>query len=314
MKQWIGAIETGGTKSLAALADRRGEVMFLPPEAGCNPQDGPEWEGRLRALMAAMARHGALEQVVIGIAGFAEVPTLDTAVLAVVAEGLGPQASVMNDVALSFHAAFGHGPGVLVLAGTGSMAMARGDGDIARTGGWGDLVGDEGSAFWIGQRALKLAARALDGQGGDADFARALMARLGEGDDPGAPLRWVMAARERSAIAGVARHVDALAETGQATAVAILQRGAGHLARQARGAARLAGLGAPLPWSAAGSVVMRCRTLAAALAEELGAPPVPARFNGLGGGLWLAAERAGWATGGAWSTRIGAATRAWGAL
>lgn len=309
----VGAIDCGGTKILAALADRRGGLRFLPPEAGGNPQDGPVWQGRLTALLAAMARAGHLVAVTLGMAGHGEVPGHDAATAALAQAALGPVVRIMNDVELALRGAFGDGQGVLILAGTGAMAMAQGPRGIARAGGWGDLIGDEGSAYWIGARALRLAARALDGQGGDVDFARALMARLGAGNpgDPGGPLRHAMATvAPRAAIAQVAAHVDALAQAGQPQARAILTRGAGHLARTARAAARAAGLSAPQPWSTAGSV-MRSASLAAALEAEMAMPATPAQMTALGGGLRLAAEAAGWRPEAGWSARIGAATRAW---
>jgi len=313
MTMFVGAIDCGGTKTQAALADRRGAVHFLPPQAGCNPQDGPAWQARLSALMAAILRAGPLQAAVLGMAGHGEVPEHDRDTAALAVSLLGPGVRILNDVELALRAAFGDGEGVLVLAGTGSMAMAQGPRGIARAGGWGDLIGDEGSANWIGARALRLAARALDGQGGDADFARALMARLGvaPADDPTGPLRFAMATdTPRAAIAQVAMQVDALALAGQPTAQAILARGARHLARTARAAARGAGLAAPQPWSTAGSV-MRSATLLAALTVEMTAAPRPAQMTALGGGLRLAAQQAGWALPPGWHARVAAATRAW---
>ncbi|WP_342028456.1 BadF/BadG/BcrA/BcrD ATPase family protein, partial [Rhizobium ecuadorense] len=59
---------------------------------------------------------------------------------------------VLNDVDAAHLGAFAAKPGILILSGTGSMAWARNSkGQSARTGGWGDLIGDEGSSHWIGQ-------------------------------------------------------------------------------------------------------------------------------------------------------------------
>jgi len=63
---------------------------------------------------------------------------------------------VVSDVELAHEAAFGGGPGILVIAGTGSIAFGRdGSGRTARAGGLGALLGDEGSAFWLGREALR---------------------------------------------------------------------------------------------------------------------------------------------------------------
>jgi hypothetical protein len=64
--------------------------------------------------------------------------------------------AAVSDVELAHAAAFGGGPGVLVVAGTGSIAVARDRrGRWRRAGGWGQLLGDEGSGFWIGRAALR---------------------------------------------------------------------------------------------------------------------------------------------------------------
>lgn len=72
-------------------------------------------------------------------------------------KGLARRASVMSDLELAWEAAFARGPGVVTVAGTGSAAFARdASGRRARAGGLGPLLGDEGSAFWIGRRWLAL--------------------------------------------------------------------------------------------------------------------------------------------------------------
>jgi hypothetical protein len=74
--------------------------------------------------------------------------------------GLARRAAVVADVEAAYAGALGAGPGVLVLAGTGAMALGRdGRGRWRRAGGLGPLLGDEGSAFWIGREWLRLAAR-----------------------------------------------------------------------------------------------------------------------------------------------------------
>jgi len=69
---------------------------------------------------------------------------------------LARQVIVMSDIELAHHLCFGSGPGIVVNAGTGSIAFGRNEkGKTARAGGFGPLIGDEGSAFWIGREYLK---------------------------------------------------------------------------------------------------------------------------------------------------------------
>jgi N-acetylglucosamine kinase-like BadF-type ATPase len=73
--------------------------------------------------------------------------------------------SVQSDSTLSLGAAFPDGPGIIVIAGTGSVAIGRTEDDaVIRVGGWGRLLGDEGSGHVIGLNALKHYARVIDGR------------------------------------------------------------------------------------------------------------------------------------------------------
>ncbi len=71
--------------------------------------------------------------------------------------GIAPKITVLSDVELAHRIKFGKGPGIVINAGTGAIAYGRNiDGKTARAGGLGPLVGDEGSAFWIGKEYLRM--------------------------------------------------------------------------------------------------------------------------------------------------------------
>jgi glucosamine kinase len=89
------------------------------------------------------------------------------------AELLPGEIRVVGDMVIALQAAFGRGPGVIVIAGTGSIAYARNaEGQTARAGGWGFAVSDEGSGHWIGRGAVAAALRAWDE---DQDSSQRLM-------------------------------------------------------------------------------------------------------------------------------------------
>ena len=129
--------------------------------------------------------------------------------------GLAASVRVVSDAEAAYHGALGEGAGVLVLAGTGSMALARdARGRWARAGGLGPLLGDEGSAFWIGREWLR-ASLAGSGRGAEIEAAR----RLLRSPDPVAAIAARAPGVLRRARAGagraralVARAQDALAE------------------------------------------------------------------------------------------------------
>jgi N-acetylglucosamine kinase len=309
-------VDGGGTKTAAALADRRGEVLILPSAAGCNPQDGPGWDAVLREVLGrVLAAQGGVAAAVIGMPGHGEVPAHDAEAAALLRDLLPCPFEALNDVILAHLGAFGGGEGVLVLSGTGSMAVARGPAGFARVGGWGDVLGDEGSAAWIGREALALAARAMDGRVPEARaFAAALVARLGPaaaGDF--APLTWLMGQEgtPRAAVASVAREVDALARDGWGEALDLLRRAAGELALAARAAAGQVGLAPGFRWVPAGGA-FRSERLRAEVVAALGQGPEAPRLSALGGGLLRAAEVAGWAPDAAWGARVDARLRVWG--
>ena len=305
MAEHVAALDGGGTKTQGAWATRDGAVGLTPRQKGCNPQDDADWARVLTAALRDFPQ--GTRAGVLGLSGWGEVPALDRALTAVATAAL-PEVDLrlLNDVDLACHGALGAGQGVLVLAGTGSMAMAQGPLGRFRSGGWGDVFGDEGSAFWIGREALARASQMRDGRLPEEGFASGLEARMGLGpQDRGFALSvWVTRQTHlRPAIAALAREVDAMAEAGDPAALAVIEAAAQPLAHLARTAARLAGLAAPSPWCVAGSV-FRSPRITGALARALGSAPVPARHDALGGGLLIAAEAAGWRVMQDWAARV----------
>ena len=293
MPDIVASLDGGGSKTEIAWADATGRSFRHRLDTGCNPQDRRDWLMPIRAALAALP--GPPLHITLGIPGYGEIPALDAEVTARITE-LCPQSTLMNDVALAYHGAFPDGGGVLVLAGTGSMAMAQGPQGLHRTGGWGDAFGDEGSAYAIGRAALSTASQMIDTRQTDSGFAVELMARMGCTRDQGpfALMTWAMAQpHPRAAIAALARHVDAMAAAGQPTARAILTEAAADLHRHATAAARLAGLAPPLIWSTAGSV-FRSQILTAALTGLIGNLSIPPAHSALTGGLITAARATGW--------------------
>ncbi|MBW7920649.1 MAG: N-acetylglucosamine kinase [Rubellimicrobium sp.] len=301
---FVAAVDGGGSKTAVAVATRDGSARRLPTVGGSNPQDNPDWA---QAIEAALAPVQGAAHVVLGLGGYGEVPEVDARLEDKARALTGPRFTMMNDVALAARAAFPNGGGVLVLSGTGSMAVATGPAGTVRVGGWGDLFSDEGSAFWIGREALARAARERDGREGDTRLADGLEAALGlTGGGHYALLGWALAQpHPRADIARLARIVDRLAGNGVDAARALLDAAAGELAALAATAARRAGLEAPQPWAPAGSV-FNSRILTGAVAARLGGPAIAPAADALGGGLLLAARAAGWDVDAAWRARVAA--------
>jgi N-acetylglucosamine kinase-like BadF-type ATPase len=103
-----------------------------------------------------------VERACIGVAGAGSAEILET-IRKIVAEMVPGVLEVVGDMQIALTAAFGEGPGVMVIAGTGSIVHGRDEqGRTARAGGWGFAISDEGSAHWIGRAAVSAALRAVD--------------------------------------------------------------------------------------------------------------------------------------------------------
>jgi glucosamine kinase len=188
----------------------------------------PELAKSLPGLLGTRRRVGSLVVAARGVWTAAERRALCRR-LRPVAERI----AVISDAEAALLGALGGGPGVLVLAGTGSIVLGRDrHGRLARAGGLGPLLGDEGSAFWLGREWLRGAPDA-------ATAARALARR------PDAVAR----------IAAVAPAVLARARRGDRRARAITAAGQSHLAEQAGAVIRRLGLAAPVTVSWSGGLL-----------------------------------------------------------
>jgi len=124
-------------------------------------------EAVLHACAAAGIDLKQIAHTCVGGSGAAH-PEIAEAVSRVLAEIVPTPITVVGDMEIALEAAFGTGPGVVVIAGTGSIAFGRDrQGKTVRAGGWGFAISDEGSAHWIGRAAVSASLRAAD-VGGDA--------------------------------------------------------------------------------------------------------------------------------------------------
>lgn len=301
-------IDGGGTKTLLCLADRDGNVTQHVRGAGSSAMDNPDWLTNLRALLTGIPD---AEFAVLAMGSYHEVAEIDVVVDTGVKELLPDTPhEIENDVFMAREAAFPGRPGIVLIAGTGSMAVA-GDGKdkLVRTGGWGHIIGDEGSAYWLGREALSLATQAIDGRLSAKPFADGMLDALGEDASVGGVLGWLgRIGHQRSEIAALAEAVSTLAQGGDPTAQGLLEAAIDHLSRHIDAARRLAGLGADAPWCAFGGVT-RNPAIIDGLATRQGRPMSPPALPPVGGALHRAALRAGWDIDDGWVARVAAGIR-----
>jgi glucosamine kinase len=140
-------------------------------------------EQRAREAIAAAVQQACKEAMVeplqitrscIGIAGGARAETAEV-IQKIAKEIVSGEMEIVGDMVIAMEAASGSGPGVVVIAGTGSIAYGRNAaGQTARAGGWGFAISDEGSAHWIGRTAVSAVMKAQD-EGQSAALLDALM-------------------------------------------------------------------------------------------------------------------------------------------
>ncbi|MET1536745.1 N-acetylglucosamine kinase [Burkholderia sola] len=297
--EFVLGIDAGGTKTLLAIADRSGVVPFVTQGATLDPNGGPVWTRELARLVDSAARYMPhVCAAAVGLPFFGEIEAISREQRDICAGLFSMNHEVVNDVQVAFDGAFAGGGGVLLLAGTGSMAWA-GDGSGAdiRVGGWGDAFGDEGSAYWIGREALSEATRALDGRGPDVGFAHLLLdgLHLAEADLIG----WSYAdASRRTRIAGVAKLVGEIARVNE-TARSILERAGDRLYEHANAGFERSGLPKSADWSYAGGV-FASEIVLDRLISRIGRAPTPPSLPPIGGALLRAARRCNWGTDDGW--------------
>jgi glucosamine kinase len=161
-------IDGGGSKTTCAVGDESSLLATVTagPSNITRVGDVCAREALQQAIREACAAAGIAPRQVqrawIGVAGAGR-PTIAGAVRAIAAEILSCEIEVVGDMQIATAAAFGAGPGVIVIAGTGSIAYGRdAQGRTARAGGWGFAISDEGSAHWIGRAAVSAVLRAID--------------------------------------------------------------------------------------------------------------------------------------------------------
>jgi N-acetylmuramic acid 6-phosphate etherase len=235
------AIDLGKTTCRAALLPREGgEALASAAAAGApglaDPLGVP---AAVAAIRSAVAGIEVPDAAVVGAAGALAAPEAARALAGELAAALGTSAVLVTSDAILAHAgALGGEPGVVLVAGTGAVAVALdAAGRLALADGAGPWLGDEGGGAWIGLAGLRAALRAHDGRGAPTALGEAARARFGDL----AQLPRALGAEPVATAAAFAPDVARAAAGGDGVAAAILADAARALAGAVGAAARGAG-------------------------------------------------------------------------
>lgn len=301
-------IDGGGSKVLVALADRAGNVLGMSRSGGVNPMDNPNWRRELNRALHPFLAEARLAAIAAALPAYGEVERLSEQQREAIASSF-PKARqlVLNDVDAAHFGAFAGQPGILILSGTGSMAWARNAAGLSvRVGGWGDVIGDEGSSYWIGRAALSLVSQCLDGRAAPTALAKAIFAFLGLDDsDPLNALGgWASELKNpRADIAGLSVLVDRVAADGDVGAKQLIEQAAAELAKHIQ--AISPHCDGTADWTYAGGT-FASSTLLAALEQRIGRPAAEPKLPPIGGALLAAAQLLDWPVDDGWIRQIAA--------
>jgi N-acetylglucosamine kinase-like BadF-type ATPase len=236
MKYFLG-VDGGQSGTTAVIGDESGQVLGAGEAGPCNHAGAAEGRAKLeRAIAASVAAACAAakldaENIRFAAAcfGMSGGPDDKREILAGVLRA--DRLTVTTDAEIALAGATESGQGIIVIAGTGSIAYGRNDeGRVARVGGWGYIFGDEGGAFDIVRQALRATLRMEEGWGPATSLRETLLEATGASDANGALHRLYTADWPRSRAATLAPLVDRAADNGDSVALRIMNDAAAQLA------------------------------------------------------------------------------------
>ncbi|PPT07020.1 N-acetylglucosamine kinase of eukaryotic type [Geitlerinema sp. FC II] len=244
--QAVLGVDGGGTKTVCLLTDTTGKILGRG-EAGASNYQSVGGEAAYRSLLNAIREAIAGQEVTVrgialGLAGIGrpedEAIVRDWVELLQDDDRLSLQWSlppkgvcVCHDCAIALAGGLGREVGVATIAGTGSIVYGRNRlGHTARSGGWGYLLGDEGSGYDIARQGLQAIARAFDGRSQPTALSDAFRSHLGLQDLRDLVERVYRRGWTAKDIAALAPVVDKVASQGDRVAEAIVDRAASELA------------------------------------------------------------------------------------
>lgn len=161
------AIDAGGTKARFALYDENGVMLKSVEHPSLHPlQVGyTKMAQALRFGVDSLCENEKVDFISFGLAGYGMNPKIRKSIENAIKRKFPTEKySIQSDVDCALMSALKGSDGVMIISGTGSIALSQYKGQRSRVGGWGYWIGDEGSAFWIGKQVLSVFSKMADGR------------------------------------------------------------------------------------------------------------------------------------------------------
>ncbi|MGL4109717.1 N-acetylglucosamine kinase [Clostridium sp. LP20] len=165
-------VDGGGTKTRFSLMDEEENIVATVEKGTCHFNqvgfDGLENllnEGLKELLLKANVKQRDVKRGCLGLAGYGKVKSAIPKIEGIVDRVFkGIEVLLFNDVHIAHAGALAGIDGIVIIAGTGSIGYSLKNGENKRVGGWGYTIGDEGSAYWIGKKAIEYFSKQADGR------------------------------------------------------------------------------------------------------------------------------------------------------
>ena len=225
---YVLGIDAGGSKTVALLADAEGRVVGEGRAGGANLQSHGELE-------VEKVLHAVIDQAIgdsprtpaavcLGLAGVDRDD--DHRVITDIMRRLGfrSRTLIVNDALVALVAGAGEGAGIVLVSGTGSIAYGVSARSVAaRAGGWGHVLADQGSGYWVGRRALEAVMRQFDGRGPRTRLTPLVLRHFGLTRAEGLVSEIYQGGARRQSIAALGEAVEHARVDGDPVAEAVLR-------------------------------------------------------------------------------------------
>lgn len=181
---YVAGVDVGGTSTEIRILSPHGLTISVEKTEGFNVQWGDlkQFINRLKDVTQKIKKEHRLTSIslaVLGVAGARERKIAGEIENLAIKKGLAKQVKVLPDYLVAHYAAFQGNPGIIVISGTGSIIFGS-DGKKSKvSGGFGPMIGDPGSGFWIGKETVFFSLCRKENEG---QLSAEVKKRLGEGN------------------------------------------------------------------------------------------------------------------------------------